>query len=171
MTKKTEGVDPFEVLSSAYETMYERAADKIHKVHDKTDVLMHEYIDEAKHKAVELDELTEEDAEKLSSWLKRDIDDAINHMSEADSKFVDWLGFKTELLESTFLQMLLDTADPTTVELKQLKERAEHPHEYHTGEIAGPGTLICDECGEKLHFYKAGKIPPCPKCHETKYHR
>ena len=118
-----------------------------------------------------IDELTEEDAEKLSAWLKRDIDDAIDHMSDADSKFVDWLGFKTELLESTFLQMLLDTADPTTVELKQIKERAEHPHEYHTGEITGPGTLICDECDEKLHFYKAGKIPPCPKCHETRYHR
>jgi len=107
---------------------------------------------------------------KLVQWLKRDLQDAINYLSETGHEIKDWLGFETSLLENELFYMFLDVADKTTVELQQFKENAGHP-EYHTGEISGPGTLACDECGEKLHFYKAGKIPPCPKCHATVFHR
>jgi hypothetical protein len=163
--------DPFDVLSDAYEKLYERVANGWHDLTEKTGPKLLKLIEEGKEKAVELDELTEEDATKLGEWLKRDLDDAINHMAESDDKFTDWLGFEATLLESAFIGMLLDTADKTTVELMQFKERAEHPHTYHTGELTGPGTLICEACGEKLHFYRAGKIPPCPKCHETRFTR
>ncbi|MEE9491971.1 MAG: hypothetical protein V3W04_01145, partial [Gammaproteobacteria bacterium] len=42
---------------------------------------------------------------------------------------------------------------------------------YHTGEVTGPGTLHCAECEEILTFHQPGKIPQCPKCHSTTYHR
>lgn len=163
--------DPFDVLSHAYEKMYERVAQTWHNVTDKTGPKLLHAIEDAQHKAVELDKLAEEDALKLGDWLKRDLDDAITHISETDEKFTDWLGFEATLMENAFLSMLLDTADKTTVELMQIKERAEHPYTYHTGELTGPGTLVCDACGEKLHFYKAGRIPPCPKCHATEFKR
>jgi hypothetical protein len=163
--------DPFDVLSKAYENLYERVAQGWHELTDKSGPKLLHLIDDAKHKAVELDELTEEDATKLGDWLKRDLDDAITHMAETDDKFSDWLGFEVTLLENMFLQKLLDTADKTTVELMQFKEQSLHPHVYHTGELAGPGTLKCENCGEKLHFYRVSKIPPCPKCHETTFVR
>lgn len=163
--------DPFDVLSQAYEKLYERVADAWHGLTDKSGPKLLHIIDEAKDKAVELDDLAEEDAAKLGAWLKRDLDDAITHLSETDDEFKDWLGFEVTRLESTFIGMLLDTADKTTVELMRLKEQAEHPYTYHTGEVTGPGTLVCESCGEKLHFYRAGKIPPCPKCHETEFKR
>lgn len=170
MKQQSQG-DPFDVLSQAYEKLYERVAESWHNVTDKSGPKLIKTIDEARHKAVELDELTEEDAAKLGEWVKRDLDDAITHISEKDSEFADWLGFEVSMIEHTFLQMLLDTADKTTVELMQLKDRAEHPYIYHTGEVTGPGTLVCESCGEVLHFYRAGKIPPCPKCKATKYRR
>jgi len=169
--KKPIHVDPLDALGAAYETMYERVAERLHKATDQTGPALHQFIDEAKDKAVELDELTEEDAEKLTIWLKRDLDDAISHMAETNEKLQEWLGFETTLIESALLHMLLETADKTTVELLQLKLDAERPHAYHTGEVTGPGMLICDQCGEILHFHKAGKIPPCPKCHKTSFHR
>ena len=58
----------------------------------------------------------------------------------------------------------------TSIELAKLKDMAEHA-EYHTGEITVPGVLICDHCGEQLHFKEAGHIPPCAKCNETRFHR
>ncbi len=161
--------DPLDALGEAYEKLYEHAAADIHKIKD-SGVELKQILDEAKNKAVELDELTEEDATKLLAWLKRDLQEAINYLSETGHEIKDWLGFETTLLESELFYLFLEVADKTTVELQQFKENAKHP-EYHTGEITGPGTLTCDECGEKLHFYKAGKIPPCPKCHATVFHR
>ena len=161
--------DPLDALGDAYEKLYEHAAADIHKIKD-SGVELKQILDEAKNKAVELDELTEEDASKLLAWLKRDLQEAINYLSETGHEIKDWLGFETTLLESELFYLFLEVADKTTVELQQFKENAKHP-EYHTGEITGPGTLTCDECGEKLHFYKAGKIPPCPKCHATVFHR
>jgi len=61
--------------------------------------------------------------------------------------------------------------DKTTIELDQLKARADRLGEWHTGEITGPGTLVCSACNELIHFHKTGHIPPCPKCHATIYKR
>jgi hypothetical protein len=169
--KKSKRVDPLDAFSSAYETMYERVAENLHNAKEQTGTLLHKFIDEAKDKAVDLGELSEEDANKVTTWLKRDLDDAIDHIAETDANLKDWLGFETTLIESALLYMLLETADKTTVELLRLKQNAERPYIYHTGEVTGPGMLICDQCDEVLHFHKAGRIPPCPRCHKTVYHR
>ncbi len=170
MSKKPH-VDPLDTLGAAYETMYEHVAENLHKAKDKTGPLIHQLVDDAKEKAKEIEEVTEEDAEKLTAWLKRDLDDVISYLSETEYAVKDWLGFETSLIKNAMIHMMLETADKTTVQLLRMKENAHKPYDYHTGEIAGFGTLICDECGEKLHFHKAGKIPPCPKCHKTSFHR
>ena len=107
----------------------------------------------------------------MSAYIKRDLSDAADHLSETGRELKDWLGFETTLLESSIFDLLLKAADKTTLELLKMKEDAQQASIYHTGEITGPGTLVCDQCGEKLHFRKAGKIPPCPKCHATTFHR
>jgi len=162
--------DPLDALGEAYEKLYEHTAANIHKLKDFSDNGLHQIIEEARDRAVELDELSEVDANKLTQWLKRDLDDALRYLSASGHEIKDWLGFESSLLENELFNMFLETADKTTVELQQFKNNATHP-EYHTGEITGPGTLTCNECGEKLHFYRAGKIPPCPKCHATVFHR
>jgi len=168
--KDSKQSDPFDVLSKAYETMYEHAAENLHKLKDNGLPALQHIVEEARDKAVEIDELTEEDAGKLAEWLKRDLHDAVSYLAHAGHEVKDWLGYETDLLENKFFYLLLQTADQTTVELQQFKENVNHPG-YHTGEMTSPGTLSCNECGEKLHFYKAGKIPPCPKCHKTVFHR
>ena len=170
MTKPTHN-DPIDALGAAYEKMYERTAENLHSTEKKSAQLLHKLIDEAKGKAVELKELSEDDAAKLADWLKRDLDDTVNYLSETGLELKDWLGFETTLLESAVLDLMLKAADKTTVELLTMKDYARQPHAYHTGEITGPGTLVCDQCSEKLHFHRAGKIPPCPKCHTTSFHR
>ncbi len=164
-------VDPLDALGAIYETMYEHVADNLHKAKDKSETLVHELVDEAKEKVKKIEQVTEEDAENLARWLKRDLDDVINYLSETEYAFRDWLGFEAALIKNELIQAMLDTADKTTLALLRMKENAQKPAVYHTGEMAGFGTLICDECGEKLHFHKPARIPPCPKCHETSFHR
>ncbi len=163
--------EPFDVLATAYEKIFESAAKGFHNAEKKSAELLHELIDKAKDEAVELGEVSREDAEKLSTYIKRDLSEAARHMSISGRELREWLGFETILLETEFVDQLLKLADPTKVELFKLKLDAQEMPPYHTGEITGPGTLFCDQCGEKLHFYRAGKIPPCPKCHATSFHR
>ncbi len=170
MTNKKH-TDPLDALGAAYETMYEHVAENLHKAKDKGGSVIHELVDESKEKIKKIEEVTEEDAENLAVWLKRDLDEAINYLAETEDAFRDWLGFETALIKNELIQAMLDTADKTTLALLRMKENASQPVLYHTGEIAGFGTLICDDCGEKLHFHKPARIPPCPKCHETSFHR
>ena len=144
MSKKPH-VDPLDTLGAAYETMYEHVAQNLHKAKDKTGPLIHQLVDDAKEKAKEIEEVTEEDAEKLTAWLKRDLDDVISYLSETEYAVKDWLGFETSLIKNAMIHMMLETADKTTVELLRMKQNAHKPYDYHTGEIAGFGTLICDE--------------------------
>ena len=169
--KNSQHHDPIDALGEAYEKMFERAAEHFHNAEEKTGPLLHKLIDDAKEKAIDLKELSREDADKLADYLKRDLGDATDYLSETGHELKDWLGFETSLVESTLLDLMLKAADKTTLQLLKLKEDAKQASIYHTGEITGPGTLVCDQCGEKLHFHKAGKIPPCPKCHASNFHR
>ena len=163
--------DPIDILGNAYESMYEDTVKEFHQAEEKSAPVLHQLIDKAKQKAVELEKISLEDADKVAEALKRDLTDSINYLSETSNELKDWLGFETTFLETELFDYLLGAADPTTVELTKLKLESMPSPTYHTGEITGPGTLVCDECGEKLHFYRAGKIPPCPKCKGTKFHR
>lgn len=168
---KPNNPDIFDALGTAYENMYESVADKVHKAKDIEASRLHELIDEAKDKATELDELTDEDAKKLAEWLKRDFDHIIHYLSETEAELEDWLGFEATLIKSVIIQKLLAAADKTTVELTRMNKELRNSATYNAGEITGPGSLICDECHKHLSFYKAGRIPPCPKCNSTSFHR
>jgi len=170
MTKKQSN-DPIDALGSAYEKMYERAVTNFHSAKNKSGPVLHKLIDEAKHKAIELEELATDDASQIADWLKRDLDDKVNYLIYEENELKDWLGFETSLLETAVLDLMLKTADKTILELLKMKEMAQRPARYNSGEVTGPGTLKCEQCDEKIHFHKAGKIPSCPNCHATIFTR
>ena len=171
MSKENRPNDPLDILGVAYETMLERSATEFRKLEKKTGPALHSLIDNAKAKAVELGEVTEDEAAHLAEYLKRDLSDASFYISEHGRELKDWLGFEDSLIAAELLDVFLQAADPTTVEMNELKLELAAQSIYKTGEVTGPGALACDECGEVLHFHKAGRIPPCPKCHKTSYHR
>jgi predicted RNA-binding Zn-ribbon protein involved in translation (DUF1610 family) len=163
--------DPLDIMGVAYETMLERSAKEFHKLEEKSGPALHSLIDRAKAKAIELEELTEEEAAHLAEYIKRDLADASFYLSEHGKEFKDWLGFEDSLLATELLDVFLQAANPTNVDMTEFKMELAAHSVYKTGEVTGPGALVCDDCGEVLHFHKAGVIPPCPKCHKTIYHR
>ena len=171
MSKENRPNDPLDILGVAYETMLERSATEFRKLEKKTGPALHSLIDNAKAKAVELGEITEDEAAHLAEYLKRDLSDASFYISEHGRELKDWLGFEDSLIAAELLDVFLQAANPTTVEMNELKLELAAQSIYKTGEVTGPGALACDECGEVLHFHKAGRIPPCPKCHATAYRR
>ena len=169
--KKESHNDPIDTLGAAYEKMYERAVTNLHTAKDKSGPLLHKLIDDAKLKAIDMEELAIDDASQIADWLKRDLDDKVNYLVYTENEVKDWLGFETALIENAVLDLMLKTADKTTLELLNMKEKLQPSASYNSGEVTGPGTLQCDECDEKIHFHKAGKIPSCPNCNATTFHR
>lgn len=163
--------DPVDMVGEAYERMLQRAMQDVHKAGEKTGPALHKLIDTARDKAVELEELSREEAERVSTYLKRDLVDAGEFLAETGEELKQWLGMETRLIENQLLELFMRAADRTTVELRGLREKAWQASAYRAGEATGPGTLVCDACGAKQQFHKARSISPCPDCHGELFHR
>jgi hypothetical protein len=160
--------DTQEKLLKAYTEMRATLKSAWHEASDKALPTLRQALDTAEQKASDLGELSREEIQRLSAYLNRDIRDAAEALADNSKQLAEWLEFDTELAESKLTQWVAQVADPTTVELELLREQA-RLGEWRTGEITGPGLLICQSCGEQLHFNKPGHIPPCPKCNATIY--
>ena len=158
-------------MSEAYEKILKRAAKHFQHAEEKSLQLLHRLIDDARDEAITLKEMTKDDAHQVADYLKRDLSHATRYMAESGREFKDWFGFETLMVEAELLDLLFKAADPTIVELSEFRETLEQLATRHTGQITAPGTLVCDQCGEKLHFHRIAKVPPCPKCHGTVFHR
>lgn len=162
--------DSIDRMVDAYEQMLEFVYKGVGRIGDEAMPALRERLLEAQLKMSELGELTSEEIDRLSIYLERDLESAGRYLFETGEEFKTWLRFDVELIENRLLEMLSSVADQTSVQLARLAEQARHPS-YHTGEITGPGSLICESCGQLMAFHKAGRIPPCPHCHGTSFQR
>ncbi|MDH5436596.1 MAG: zinc ribbon-containing protein [Gammaproteobacteria bacterium] len=158
-------------LIHAYNTMMERVESVIARADKEGMPVLEKAIEKAAENAHELGELTREEAEKIGSYLKRDLQDAAGYVSESGEQLKEWLSFDLELVENRLMELFSSMVDHTRLELDKLATRADQIGEWHTGEIASVGTLRCKACGELLHFHATGHIPPCPKCKKTVFNR
>lgn len=142
-----------------------------HIEHGARPVLSH-FVEAAQQKAVELGELSRDEAEKIGNYLKRDVEDAAEYLAGPEARELsDWFKFDIDLIEDRLFELFSSVADKTKLELMAWEERARHAGKYHTGEITGIGTLNCIQCGQAIHFHATGHIPPCPSCHATLFSR
>jgi hypothetical protein len=156
---------------AAYDDMMVRVKTAIEEAEESTLPALRRYIHHARDTAVELEELTREEAEKIAYFLERDLEDAGRHLSETGHELGDWLRFDIGLIEERLLDALSKAADHTRLEMLEFERDLEQGPPYNTGEITGPGTLACDSCGSVIRFHATGYIPNCPDCGHTVYHR
>jgi len=151
--------------------MMARVKTALEEAEESTRPVVGGFIDKAKETAVELEELTRDEAEKVAYYLRRDIQDAGRHLTESGHELGDWLRFDVHQVEDRLLDMLARVADRTRLEMLQFEQDVEEGLAWHAGEITGPGTLVCDACGAEIRFNATSEIPPCPNCDHTIYHR
>ena len=128
-------------------------------------------IDHALERLSEWEELTREEVNEIGDYLQRDIEDAANFMEINRKELKDWLRYDLYMIEGTLGDTFSKMVDETRETLNDFEEEATRIGEWHTGEIVGLGTFECKSCGEVIHFHKPGHVPPCPKCHASKYRR
>jgi len=159
-------------LIEAYNRMMERVRGAIAAAERQAGPRLRRAVEEAKEKAVELGELTREEAERIAAYLLRDVQDAADYLAgPKGEELKQWLRFDIELIEQRLFELFLGVADQAKVEMVEFQQELAAAGSYRTGEITGPGTLACTACGELLHFHHTGHIPPCPRCHKTLFSR
>lgn len=164
--------DPVEAIGEAYELLLERAlGERDEGAGAPSESRFHQALASAREHAVELGELSREEADRVYQALVKDLSAAGEYIARTGEEFRSWFGFETDVLETSLLDLMRRGADQTTEELLELKQQAEAATTYLTGEVTGPGILVCSACGETLHFHKAGHVPPCPKCQGTVFER
>jgi len=156
---------------SAYNNMLNHARSFLQDASHDLGSNLQDAIESAKEKAIHLKELSKEEAEQIGQYLSRDLHDAGAYIQQQRGELADWLRFDVEQVERRIWENLSLVVDKTTIELEHIRNRAQQLGEWHTGEITGPGTLVCHSCDKHIHFHKTGHIPPCPKCHGTIYNR
>ena len=107
-----------------------------------------------------------EDIAKVSGFIRRDWHEAIRHMRQQTQKSLRIGRIQVELLA-----VLSRMAESAGSQLESFASKLKERLTYKTGEIAGAGSLECQNCGQVLEFEKPTRIPPCPKCRETNFIR
>ena len=158
-------------LVDAYNQMMARIKDAIESAESTAVPTLQKAIDMAKKEAIHLGEITLEEAEEIGNYIKRDINDAAEYLMETSHEFSEWLMLDIDIIEQKVLELFLSVADKTRLELEQFSHPKCEINEYRTGEITGPGSLVCEACGQMVHFNTTSHIPPCPKCHKQVFHR
>jgi rRNA maturation endonuclease Nob1 len=155
----------------AYDDMMVRVKTAIEEAEESTLPPLKRYIDKARDTAVELEELTRDEAERIAYFLERDLEDAGKHMAESGHELGDWLRFDIGLIEDRLLDVLMKVADHTRLDMLQFERDLKEGPPYNTGEVTGPGTLECVSCGDVIRFHATGYIPECPSCGHTVFRR
>ncbi len=161
--------DPIQALGEAYELLLEKTLDELH-IDDRRKKNIEDTIHKVSKDIPQLKNLDDTLLRQVQDAVHRDLHSAGQHFSETTQEVKDWLGFELKLVEGSLLDLLPKIADQTTVELLEWKQD-QAKRALHTGEVTGPGVLVCDSCGKQLHFHHAGHIPPCAGCNSTVFHR
>jgi len=161
----------YQQLEHGYALLLERAVKTFEDLEKKSAPVLRHLLDTAKDKAVELEELTLEEAEQVKEYVTHDLHDAARHLIEEERELADWLRLDLLLVERQLLHNFSTLAELARLEFKHLMKDPRHALEWHTGEIVGIGALQCESCGKQIHFHKPGHIPPCSGCHGTCFHR
>lgn len=160
-----------EKFIQAYIRMMERVKDGLEPLEKKAGPHVHQVIETARKTAVELEELTYEEAEQIAKYLKRDLQNAALFLDDTGKALKDWLAFDWMLIEDKIWHAFCIVADKTHLELIKFNQSFQRDVEYHSHEIAAAGTLQCKQCGERVHFHKVSEIPACAKCGNTVFVR
>jgi hypothetical protein len=160
-----------ERLHNAYHRLMEALQGIWEDTENRTIPPLKEGLELSKQKLSDLGELTREELDTVAGYLQRDLHDAAEFLEQSGKVIGDWVKRDLEFAEYKFTELFADLAETTRSRLDQLAKRARQAGEWHTGEITGVGILECKSCGEKIHFKRAGHVPPCPKCGGTAFRK
>ncbi len=169
--KKTETESKMDKLVHGYDTLMEQLSAWLEKADESAGPLLINGLHDAEEFLHDLGQWTKEEVDLLGRYVKRDIHDISQHLEKSNQSLMEWLQFDGKHVEDKLMEILSSMTDKTRAELNKISHLAKKQNIWHTGEVTSVGTITCKTCGKELHYHKAGRVPPCPKCHNTEFIR
>ncbi|SIS45382.1 zinc ribbon-containing protein [Neptunomonas antarctica] len=149
--------------------LYDRVLDRLTETLGNAEHHSWEYLQEKIEEAVELEitaeEMTRDEIDLLTAYLKRDVKQLGYYAHETGEGIAAWLHFDLNVLESTLVKNLMALADQTRIEQERLREQlANEDDAYMAGEIAAVGTFECQGCEQRMQLTQTSIIQPCREC-------
>ncbi|MDT8318344.1 MAG: hypothetical protein RQ824_10220 [bacterium] len=163
-----------------YEKLASRSKEFLDEAREKTSAALDAAVGKAKEEMVAAGDFGHEQGERLKTFLMRDLKaslkDAAMLGEEAKKDAATFSHAAKEALEPHRVRAGIESTLATILEVVGVKfedwgGKLESRLDCKTGELCSPGTLNCKSCGEKLRMHNTGRIPPCPKCRATEFHK
>ena len=170
MTTKTPLINK-ERAAELYHQLLHTTNEILKKTGDKTRPMLDKALEQAKTRLIQAENYTDKEINHIEEYLIRDLHSAGEYIATGEKELANWLQMEKVFIEDQLLDVFNNMVDHTRLSLDAIRERANDVGRWRTGEITGPGTLVCANCQQTVHFDHPSHIPPCPKCHETEFER
>lgn len=194
MDAEKKHTDSTEEELAAYEKLRQKVSKSLGELNDK---ITRESITQTMNKAVEelkeMGEHSKEAISKAAESLQKDIASTAKDLkpkvdkvtAPAREQFDHWLnkggalwndianeaGYIKELSRDKSGAFFLNVTKALQDWSSHVTEKLGSSLKYKTGEMTHGGEFVCTKCEAKIHLKKPGRVPPCPKCSNSEYHR
>ncbi len=149
--------------------LYQKLADRAAEILQEGRKTVDEALKKAGDEISAGGEFTREQAEKISNYLRRDLNEVGRKLKQTRDTVINAAEpHRLAAGVQSGLARLLHTAADV---LSEVASRSEKVIEFRTGEVTSPGTLTCKECGKEMSLKATVRIPPCPSCHKTVFRK
>ncbi|XOZ34952.1 zinc ribbon-containing protein [Halomonadaceae bacterium KBTZ08] len=157
----------------SYNRMLERVESRLAEAEERTWEQLQQEIEEAVEFEQEVTELTRDELNLLSTYLRRDLSHLLGFVSGTGDGVAEWLRVDLELIEDWLVDRLLSIADPTRLDTLELQQKLQDtdPDHYFAGELAMAGVLRCLNCGRMRTLAETTRLEPCEWCESHYFER
>ncbi len=153
----------------AYDAVVERVSEQLRRTQDRSSDALDSALQRASELTSAAGEFTSEQIERVSGYVRRDLFSVTENRERVRELARERL--RPSRVRTGFLALASDVLERASSGLARLSDRLESPIKFQTGEVTGPGTLTCISCGSQMRFRESGRIPPCPRCHDTVFRK
>ncbi|MDX1457542.1 MAG: zinc ribbon-containing protein [Marinobacter sp.] len=156
-----------------YDRMLQRVQGGLNEAEEITLDGLTEEIGKAVEVEYALEEMTREEVDLLSAYLKRDLEHLMHFVDETGEGLAEWLQLDISLIEHQLADMLFSVADKTRLDTLELNQKLDNDDQSHyiSGEVATAGMFKCLNCGHMKCLTATSHIQPCEACGSHYYER
>ena len=148
---------------------YDRVLSRLRQDLESVELRSWDYLQEKIEEAVELElaaeEMTRDEMDLLSAYVKKDLRQLGYYAHETGEGVAAWLNFDLNYLEQTVVRQLMDLADQTRIGMTELEQRlADSEAYYGAGDTAAAGTFVCVDCGAQVTYTSTSRLAACTQC-------